>query len=90
MAIITAQLKDGFSCEIDEAAIDDNFELVEAYAAAQRGEPAGIVDVVDIVLGDENKRALKEHLRATNGRISAASMFAAVNELVAATKSGKK
>ena len=62
------KLKNGFTCEIDETILED-MELVEALADAEGANPLRIVDVVRTVLGEEQKKALYDHVRTENGRV---------------------
>ena len=56
----------GFKAKIlDEAT--DNWELLEAFRAIDRGETGAIVDVAPLLLGEKQVAALKEHLRNKNG-----------------------
>ena len=58
----------GFSFEIDEAIADD-LELLEDIARADK-DVSVFPRVLEEILGADQKKALYEHLRGKNGRVS--------------------
>lgn len=77
MKNIKGTTKSGFNFVIEPAALDD-MELLEALAAVDNGEVSKISEVFTRLLGTEQKKALYEHLRGKNGRVSTTAV---VNEL---------
>lgn len=71
--MITGKTKSGFEYELADDVLDD-YELLETLNEIDKGEMGKIVDVVDILLGSEQKKRLKEHLRE-NGKVSAAKIM---------------
>lgn len=71
--MITGKTKSGFEFELDGDVLDD-YELLENLNEVDKGNMGKVVDVVDILLGQEQKERLKEHLRE-NGRVSAAKIM---------------
>jgi len=77
----------GFVCEIEEEAIDD-IELLENLSRLDRGEVACLPDAVRQLLGEEQRKALYEHLRV-NGRVSVKAVAEALGEIFAGLSSKK-
>ena len=64
--MIKGETKTGFKFEIEEEVLDD-YELLETLVDADNGNNMALFSVIDMVLGDEQKKALKEHLREIHG-----------------------
>ena len=71
----------GLTIEVDPAAINGDWEVVEALAAMEEGKvsPAAMVRVTRAVLGDAFD-TVKEHLRA-DGKVSADAMGAFLQDV---------
>ena len=76
-----AKLKDGFEIEISESVTDD-WEFLEVLSGIDEGETGLIVKAAKMLLGNEGVKALKEHLRNENGKVSSTAMIAALEELM--------
>ena len=76
-----AKLSDGFEIEISESVADD-WEFLEVLSGLDEGETGLIVKAAKMLLGNEGVKALKEHLRNENGKVSATSMVTALQELM--------
>ena len=76
-----AKLKDGFEIEISESVTDD-WEFLEVLSGIDEGETGLIVKAAKMLLGNEGVKALKEHLRNDNGKVSSTAMIAALEELL--------
>ena len=76
-----AKLKDGFEVEISESVTDD-WEFLEVLSGIDEGETGLIVKAAKMLLGNEGVKALKEHLRDDNGKVSSTAMIAALEELL--------
>ena len=87
MADITTS--SGFKAKILKDATD-NWELLEAFRAIDRGETGAIVDVAPLLLGDEQFKALKEHLRNKNGVVKASEMVNEITEIMQGANETKK
>lgn len=72
--MITGVTSSGFAFELDDNAAD-NYEILDALVKIDRGESTRIVDVVDSLLGEEQKEKLMEHIRNEKGRVSASGMI---------------
>ena len=68
----------------------DNWELLEAFREIDRGNMGAIVDVAPVLLGEEQFKALKEHLRNNKGVVKASDMVTAIYEIMDGVKSTKK
>ena len=82
--MIKGKTKSGFVFEIDEEAKDD-MELLEGLIQIDQGDLRSIPNVLVMLLGEEQKKALYEHCRA-NGRVSSAKVMTALTEIFNATK----
>ena len=76
-----AKLKDGFEIEISESVTDD-WEFLEVLSGIDEGETGLIVKAAKMLLGNEGVKALKEHLRNEDGKVSSTAMIAALEELL--------
>lgn len=64
------ETESGFSCEINNEALND-WEVVEKLVDAQGGDYAAMIDVLRDIIGTEGYNAAKDHVRADNGRVPA-------------------
>ena len=78
--MITGTTSSGFAFEIEEDALDD-WELLDELAAVDEGDYKHITKVPKMLLGAEQTKALKEHLRGVDGRVSAQDMVTAINDI---------
>ena len=87
MAEITT--KSGFHAKIRKDATD-NWELLEAFRAIDKGKTGAIVDVAPLLLGEEQFEALKDHLRDKNGVVKATDMVNEIYEIMQGADTTKK
>ena len=79
----------GFKAKIlDEAT--DNWELLKAFREIDRGNTGAIVDVAPLLLGEEQAKALEEHLRNKNGVVRATDMVNEITEIMQGANTTKK
>ena len=78
----------GFQFEIDEEARDD-MELLERLVDMSKGNLAAMPDVLVGLLGAEQKKALYEHCRGKNGRVSSKSVYTELESIFDYMKSGE-
>lgn len=83
--MITGSTPSGFAFEIDDDVLDD-YELLEALVHVDHGEVGEIFEAVRRLLGPEQEKKLKDHVRRPSGRVSAKGMAAAVGEILSACK----
>ena len=78
--MIEGKTNTGFAFSLNEEVLDD-YELVEALCDVDDGNFGSIVKVVDMLLGGEQKKALKEHIRSLNGKVSVTMMCDEVTQI---------
>lgn len=86
--MIEGKTKSGFEFCLDEEALDD-YELLEMLCEVDKGKDSILIDAVKKLVGDEQEKQLREHVRNEKGRVSAAKMTAEIGEILASAKSGK-
>jgi len=72
----------GFEYELDKDRIVDDWELVEDLVAADGGDTAAGVRAMKAILGEKTYKALKEHVRNENGKVSSVKMQAEFLEIL--------
>lgn len=70
----------GFEFDVDKKRLDD-YELLEDLADIVDGKEGKIVSVINRLLGMEQTKRLKDHLRDQDGRVSASSMTMEIMEI---------
>ena len=85
---MTAKLSDGFEIKISESVTDD-WEFLEVLAGIDEGETGLIVKAAKMLLGNDGVKALKEHLRNKDGKVSSTAMVTALGELMESVNSLK-
>lgn len=83
-----ATLSDGFEIEISESVTDD-WEFLEVLSGIDEGETGLIVKAAKMLLGNDGVKALKEHLRNKDGKVSSTAMVTALGELMESVNSLK-
>ena len=85
---MTARLSDGFEIEISESVTDD-WEFLEVLSGIDEGETGLIVKAARMLLGNDGVKALKDHLRNKDGKVSSTAMVTALGELMESVNSLK-
>lgn len=84
------QTSAGFEWDMDPAVMDDIL-VIEDLAALDQGDLLKVPEVLRRLLGEPGKRALYEHLKTEEGRVSISAVSAALAEIITAMgDSGKK
>lgn len=78
-------LDSGFEFEINNDILDD-YDLLEDLIAIDNGEGQRIVSVISKILGPDQEKALKDHLRSENGKLKTSDMATAIGEIFAKLK----
>lgn len=78
----------GFEFEINEEILDD-YDFLELMCKIDEGDTKLTIKMVDMLLGDEQKEKLKEHVRNESGKVSARRLLDEVGEIFASIKEGK-
>lgn len=72
--------KSGFKISMNPD-VTDNMELVDALAQAN-DDGISIVKVANMLLGEDDKRRLYDHLRADDGRVPMEPFMAEIEEIL--------
>ena len=78
--MIKETLKNGFEVEIPDENLDD-YELLEDLAELEEDDYWKIVSVYRRLLGKDQYKALKEHIRNDSGRVAATEMMDTLEEI---------
>lgn len=71
----------GFAYTIEDERLDD-YETFELLCELDEGKTAVLPKVIKALLGDEQEKALRAHLKARDGRVSTTAMMAEVSEIL--------
>lgn len=77
--MIKGKTKSGFSYELDKDRLN-NYELLEAIGELEEN-PLVLSSVVNLLLGKEQTKKLKEHLRTENGIVPTEKMSEEITEI---------
>ena len=86
--MICGKTKSGFEFQLDDEVLDD-YELLEILHKIDQGDNGLIIEMVDRLLGEKQRDRLKDHVRTTNGRVSAKRLLEEVMEIFKSSDSGK-
>ena len=86
--MVTGKTESGFEFELKKEALDD-YELVEVLHKIDKGEFGLVPEMVERLLGEEQKEKLKEHVRDENGKVSASRLLDEVMQIFRANKETK-
>lgn len=74
-----SKTKTGFEYELNQEALND-YELLEDVAEVDNN-PLLIPKVLELILGKEQTRKLKDHIRDKNGRVPATKMMEEIADI---------
>lgn len=77
--MIRGKLESGFEYEIAEE-VRDNMELLDAIVEAEEN-PLAVSKVVQLLLGNEQRKQLYDHLRTEKGNVPIMAVSRAVAEI---------
>lgn len=77
--MIEGKLKSGFAYQIEDHVLD-NMELLDAIGEVDQN-PIYMSKVLKMLLGDEQKKALYNHLRTEHGNVPIAAISDAITEI---------
>ncbi len=86
--MITGTTESGFEYKLDEESMDD-YELLENLCAIDNGDSSKITASARQLLGEEQLKALKEHVRNEKGRVSASKMINEITQILGGNRTGK-
>lgn len=85
--MIKGTTKSGFEFELElDSEILDDYEFLEALRGVDEGDFSELPKIVDVLLGEEQKEALKNHLRKENGKVKLSDMCEEVAEIFSASE----
>ena len=87
--MIEGKTNSGFEYSISEEVFDD-YDLLQNIAEVAKGNDIYFVPVVRQLLGEEQEKALKAHLKARDGRVKTTAMTSEIVEIIQACKSAGK
>ena len=77
--MIKGKIACGFEYEIEESVLD-NMELIDAIAEADENH-LGVSKVIRLLLGNDQRRALYDHLRTPEGNVPIGKVKDAIVEI---------
>lgn len=77
---MTGVTSTGFSWEIDEEAADD-IELLEYISGLDERDIRGLMNLIERLLGKEQKKKLYDHLRTEKGHVPASKVLQTITEI---------
>nr|DAT21734.1 MAG TPA: hypothetical protein [Caudoviricetes sp.] len=82
--------KTGLEIEIKDSALD-NWELVELWGEADKGNTTALISAMKILLGEEGYGAFKEHVRSLSddGVVHATKMSEELSSFMTSINNGK-
>lgn len=87
--MVKGKTKSGFEFELDENVIN-NMELVDALADCASDDPFAVSKTVKLLLGNELRRKLYDHLRTGDGRVPMEMVSMEISEIFSAFGSAGK
>lgn len=88
--MITGTTTSGFDFQISEN-VGDDYEILELMARIQKGvDLLAITELIDRVLGEDQKERFKDHCRADDGRVSTERMMTEFFEIFSSHNATKK
>lgn len=85
MAKIKVELESGYCCELEENVLD-NMELLDRLVEVEEGKPAALSAALMLLLGQEQRKALYDHLRTEDGRVPIRDTARAMGEIIRGTR----
>lgn len=82
--MISGKTESGFEFSLEDEILDD-YELLETLHKIDNGDYGLVVAMVDQLLGEDQKKRLKEHIRSSSGKVSAKKMLEEVMQIFKAS-----
>lgn len=70
----------GFEFELEDEVLDD-YELLEVITEVDEGKLGLVTKMVSLLLGEEQKELLKNHIRKDSGKVSTNKILEEVSEI---------
>lgn len=81
--MVTGKTTSGFSFSIPRKVMD-NMEFVDTLAEASESNPIAVSKTVQLLLGDDVRKALYNHVRTEDGRVPVKAVCEEVVEIIKA------
>ena len=79
--MVKGTLENGFEFEITDEALND-YELIEVFNDIKDGDTGTITKAARLLLGEEQIKSLKAHVKGDSARVPADKMIAAITEIL--------
>lgn len=86
--MIEGKTTSGFEFKIAYETLD-NWDLFEALTEMDKGNVIVIADVAHMLLGEDQLKRLKNHVKGICGRVSTESMIQEIEEILRSSETGK-
>lgn len=86
--MVRGKTSSGFEFQLEDEVLDD-YELLEVLHKIDDGNNGLITEMVDRLLGEEQRDKLKDHVRTEKGKVSAKRLLEEVMEIFKASDAGK-
>lgn len=86
--MVRGKTSSGFEFQLEDEVLDD-YELLEVLHKIDEGNNGLITEMVDRLLGEEQRDKLKDHVRTEKGKVSAKRLLEEVMEIFKASDAGK-
>lgn len=78
--MIQGKTSTGFEFKLEDDVLDD-YELLEALTAVDAGQYGKVTEMVERLLGTEQKEQLKGHVRSLYGKVAVTKLLEEVEEI---------
>lgn len=85
--MIKGKTSSGFEYKVEDDSLDD-YELLEVLQKIDEGNGGLVPKMITLLLGEEQKERLKEHVRK-DGKVSASAMMDEISEILEKNTAGK-
>lgn len=86
--VIKGETSTGFSFSIPRQNLD-NMDLIDAISDMSNSDPLALTKVVVLMLGKDQKKALYDHIREKDGRVTVEKLSAEMADIFAASNETK-
>ena len=86
--MIKGTTKSGFEYQISDEALND-YEVFEALCELDGGRTTKLPMLLSLLLGENQAKTLKEHLRQKNGRVPLTAMVDEIQDILSGSEQGK-
>ncbi len=89
MSYMEIKTEKGFTCQVEENALND-MELLEELIALDGGDMRTLPSILTRLIGEDGKKRLYDHLRTETKRVPADAVTAELVSIITEIKNGKK